>query len=60
MADDMDINCGEILDGNASIQELGQRIFKLVLETASGRKSRSEAHGFGAEEFVPWMLGAVM
>ena len=60
MADDMDINCGEILDGGASIQEVGERIFQLILETASGRKSRSEAHGFGAEEFVPWMLGAVM
>jgi altronate hydrolase len=60
MADDMDINCGEILDGEASIQEVGERIFQLILETASGRQSRSEAHGFGAEEFVPWMLGAVM
>src|ERR1700686_1534252 len=60
MADDMDINCGEILDGGASIGEVGQRIFDLMLETASGRQSRSEAHGFGAEEFVPWMLGAVM
>jgi altronate hydrolase len=60
MTDDMDINCGEILDGVSSIQELGQRIFQLILETASGRRSRSEAHGFGAEEFVPWMLGAVM
>jgi altronate hydrolase len=60
MSDDMDINCGEILDGEASIQEVGERIFQLILETASGRQSRSEAHGFGAEEFVPWMLGAVM
>src|ERR1700693_3547571 len=60
MTDDMDINCGEILDGEASIPELGERIFQLILETASGRQSRSEAHGFGAEEFVPWMLGAVM
>ena len=60
MTDDMDINCGEILDGEASIAELGGRIFQLILETASGRQSRSEAHGFGAEEFVPWMLGAVM
>jgi altronate hydrolase len=60
MTDDMDINCGEILDGNASVEELGERIFELILETASGRQSRSEAHGFGAEEFVPWMLGAVM
>jgi altronate hydrolase len=60
MTDDMDINCGEILDGEASIAELGERIFQLILETASGRQSRSEAHDFGAEEFVPWMLGAVM
>ena len=60
MTDDMDINCGVILDGEASIAELGERIFQLILETASGRQSRSEAHGFGAEEFVPWMLGAVM
>src|ERR1700734_3172220 len=44
MADDMDINCGEILDGDASVQELGQRIFQLILETASGRQSRSEGH----------------
>jgi altronate hydrolase len=60
MTDDMDINCGEMLDGEASIAELGERIFQLILETASGRQSRSEAHGFGAEEFVPWMLGAIM
>jgi altronate hydrolase len=60
MTDDMDINCGEILEGEASIAEVGERIFQLILETASGRQSRSETHGFGAEEFVPWMLGAVM
>ena len=60
MTDDMDINCGEILEGEASIAEVGERIFQLILETASGRQSRSEAHGFGTEEFVPWMLGAVM
>lgn len=60
MTDDMDINCGEILDGNLSVQDAGELIFKLVLATASGQKSKSEAHGFGADEFVPWQLGAVM
>ena len=60
MSDDMDVNCGEILDGTASLQEVGKRIFALMLETASGRKSLSEEHGFGDEEFAPWMLGAVM
>ncbi len=58
--DDMDINCGEIVDGTASIAEMGQRIFDLVLATASGQYSKSEGHGYGQNEFVPWQLGAVM
>ncbi len=60
MTDDMDVNCGEILDGSLSIQESGRRIFELMLATASGEPSKSERHGFGADEFVPWQLGAVM
>ncbi len=60
MSDDMDFNCGEILDGSLSVQQAGERIFRLILDTASGRSSRSESHGFGADEFVPWQLGAVM
>lgn len=60
MTDDMDINCGEILDGTASVAEMGERIFGLVLETASGKKTKSEILGFGEDEFTPWQLGAVM
>jgi altronate hydrolase len=60
MQDDMDINCGQILDGSLTVQEAGRKIFELMLATASGQPSRSEAHGFGADEFVPWYLGAVM
>jgi altronate hydrolase len=60
MTDDMDVNCGEILDGNLSVQEAGEHIFRLILQTASGTPSKSEALGFGADEFVPWQLGAVM
>ncbi|GGH60144.1 dehydratase [Comamonas phosphati] len=58
--EDMDINCGEIVDGAASIAEMGQRIFELVLATASGQQSKSERHGYGQSEFVPWQIGAVM
>ncbi len=58
--DDIDINCGEVVDGTASIDELGERIFRLMLDTASGRKTKSEEHGYGQNEFVPWQLGAVM
>ncbi len=58
--DDIDINCGEVIDGSASIDEMGERIFRLMLATASGRKTKSEVHGYGQNEFVPWSLGAVM
>jgi len=60
MADDMDVNCGAILDGSLTVAEAGEKIFRLMLDTASGAPSRSEALGFGADEFVPWQLGAVM
>jgi altronate hydrolase len=60
MEDDMDINCGMILDGSMTVQEAGQKIFELILATASGQPSKSEKHGFGQDEFVPWYLGAVM
>ncbi len=58
MAEDMDINCGEVLDGGASVEEMGERIFKLILETASGKRSKSEELGYGEDEFAPWHLGA--
>jgi altronate hydrolase len=58
--DDIDINCGEVIDGSASIDQMGERIFRLMLATASGEKTKSEKHGYGQNEFVPWALGAVM
>jgi altronate hydrolase len=58
--EDIDLNCGEIVDGNATVEEVGRRLFELMLRTASGAKSKSELHGYGQSEFVPWYLGAVM
>ena len=60
MPDDMDINCGEAVDGTATVDELGERVFSMILETASGKRSKSEINGIGDNEFVPWALGAVM
>lgn len=60
MKDDMDINCGVILDREVSVDEMGERIFRFILETASGRKTKSERHGIGDSEFVPWQIGAVL
>jgi len=58
--EDIDLNCGEIADGNASVDEIGEQLFRLMLDTASGAKSKSEQHGYGQSEFVPWYVGAVM
>ena len=59
MTEDMDANCGDILDG-VSVEEKGRDIFRLLVETASGRRSKSEQLGYGDNEFVPWQVGAVM
>ncbi|MGJ3704031.1 UxaA family hydrolase [Variovorax sp. AFSI2.2] len=58
-SDDMDLNCGEVLDGTRSIKELGVRLFQMLLDTASGQPSRSELHGYGQQEFVPWQISVV-
>src|SRR3989454_678492 len=58
--DDMDFNCGTIVDGTESIAEAGERFFRLILESASGRKTKSEEFGYGDDEFAPWTLGATM
>jgi arabinonate dehydratase len=59
MIDDMDINCGDILDG-VSVERKGQEIFEKVLRVASGERTKSEDLGYGDLEFVPWQIGAVM
>jgi altronate hydrolase len=58
--EDIDIDCGGIVDGRDTVDAVGERIFRLMLDTASGRHTKSELHGYGQNEFVPWQLGAVM
>ncbi|MCS6976756.1 MAG: altronate dehydratase family protein [Gemmatales bacterium] len=59
MPDDMDINAGVILEGT-TVAEVGQRIFEEILEVASGKKTKSELHGVGEEEFAPWSIGPTL
>jgi altronate hydrolase len=59
MSEDMDINCGDVLDG-VSIEDKGREIFGKVLAVASGERSKSEELGYGSNEFVPWQIGATM
>jgi altronate dehydratase large subunit len=50
MRDDMDINAGKILRLEASVDEVGEEIYRKVLEIASGIESCSES--LGHQEFV--------
>jgi len=59
MRDDMDINCGDIVDGAMSITQKGHEIFEALIALASGEPSASERLGFGEAEFAPWVPGAV-
>ena len=59
LEEDMDINCGLVVDGELSIEQMGQRIFEHILRAASGNKTKSEQLGLGDHEFVPWHLGIV-
>ena len=60
MSEDMDIDAGRILTGEATLEEVGRDIYARVLAVASGERSFSEAQGLGDYEFVPWQIGAVM
>lgn len=59
MDDDMDIDCGGIVTGEDSIEDAGERIFRMVLDVASGARTDSERNDYGDFEFVPWQIGAV-
>lgn len=59
MHEDMDINCGVIVDGTASVEEVGEQIFERIIAIASGDMSASESLGYGSNEFVPWLVGAI-
>ena len=59
MRDDMDLNCGDVLSG-VSLDDKGRQIVDLILRTASGQVTRSEALGLGDHEFLPWQIGAVL
>jgi altronate hydrolase len=53
---DMDINAGTVLTG-ANLKEVGDEIFQMILDVASGKHTKSENLGIGDEEFIPWIPG---
>ena len=59
MSDDMDIDAGTVVTGR-SVEQVGAQIFEEILAVASGQKTKSELHGLGDEEFVPWTVGPTL
>ena len=41
--EDIDLNCGEIVDGGATVEEVGERLFALMLDAASGSENEERA-----------------
>jgi altronate hydrolase len=60
MPEDMDIDCGVVVEEGLSLAQMGAEIYNALLDTASGQKTRSEEFGYGDNEFVPWKIGAVL
>lgn len=60
MEEDMDINCGTIVDGTEPLEEAGRGIFQTILDVAPGRSTSSELLVYCELEFVPWRMGAMM
>ncbi|MGJ8630596.1 MAG: UxaA family hydrolase [Glaciecola sp.] len=50
LQDDMDINAGAIMDGQASLDSVGEEIYNLVVDVSQGTQSKSEA--LGHQEFI--------
>jgi altronate hydrolase/galactarate dehydratase len=60
MEEDMDLNCGDIVEDGVPLEAKGRELFEMFIRVASGEETKSEALGFGGVEFVPWQIGAVM
>jgi altronate hydrolase len=59
MRGDVDFDAGPAMSRDDQIRH-GILLFEALVDMASGTPSKSEALGFGAEEIVPWRMGAVM
>jgi altronate dehydratase large subunit len=55
MKDNIDINAGEIITGDKTVQEMGEKIFREALRVSSGKLTKSEI--WGHREFAINRIG---
>lgn len=56
MPDILDINCGTIIEGSETIDQVAERILDYVIEVASG-VTQPKAVALGQDDFIPWRRG---
>jgi altronate hydrolase len=56
MPDIIDIDCGPVISGEKTIEQLGEEILDLIIEVASGRK-KAKANVLNQDDFIPWKRG---
>lgn len=59
MLADIDMSCGEILTHEATVEEMGYRIYDRLLKAASGEMTKAELNGVGRNEYSPWQIGSI-
>ena len=47
MSGDIDLDCGDIIEGGVTLEEKGKQIFDQIVRVASGHRTKSEKLGFG-------------
>jgi altronate dehydratase large subunit len=58
MNDNLDLDAGPIVDGKETVDQVGRRIFKEILEVASGKQTKAEILGFN--DFAIYRFGPTM
>ncbi len=56
---DLDMNCGGILNGEITVEDMGRLIFEKLIKVASGEKTKAELNGIGRNEYSPWQIGSI-
>jgi altronate dehydratase large subunit len=55
MKDNMDINAGAVLEGEATIQDMGKEIFEEITKVSNGSMIKAEVFGFSESSI--WRCG---
>jgi altronate hydrolase len=56
MQDIIDIDTGDIISGEKTIEQMGEAILEQVVRVASG-EIRTKAESLGQDDFIPWRRG---